>query len=270
MNFECVSVNGFAGDRTPEAMLECHNFAVAFAKHFEFPYELVGDPSLAKNLPWHEAIFESKQTFKNIIDNLKRIFQGKRSPILITPRCASAIASLPVIIGEFPDTIVLYFDAHGDLNTPQTSDSSYLGGMPLTAVMGEWDSGYGAGLKSSNLVHIGGREFDSAEIEFIENKRLRTISRAKIESDLTHLRAIVKGKPVFIHLDTDVFDPKEVRAEYAVDDGLFSHHVRKIVDIVLEEARLIGIEITEFSPRNTSERNKSYAAIFDSFRGLRD
>lgn len=268
MIFQCVSVNGFAGDRTPEAMIECHNFATAFSKHFDIPLELVGHPASARTLPWDAAIIESEQIFKAIIENLNRILSDNNRPILITPRCASAIASLPTIAARYTDVVVLYFDAHGDMNTPQTSKTGYLGGMPITAALGLWNSGYGAGLGLENIVHIGGRDFDPAEQLFIQENSVQTFTKDDLNGDLAVLHKTIAGKPVYIHLDTDVFDPEEVTAEYAVENGLYRHHVRKVVDLVLKHSQLVGIEITELSPRTTTERHQSYKAVFDSLCGL--
>ena len=268
MNFQCIGINGFAGDRTTEAMNECHTFVQSFSEHFDFPFEYFGVPSKARDLPWDHAISESKATFDIAAVKLKEVINSGGLPILITPRCATAIASLPVIVESYPDAVVLYFDAHGDLNTPATSESGYLGGMPITAALGEWDSGYGSGLTSENLVHIGGRDIDPSEQEFIDYNNIMTISKTQIEGDLISFKKRIKGRPIFIHLDADVYDPSEVTAEYAVDNGLFRRHVRKVVDIVLSEGQLIGLEITELSPKNNKEREQSYDSLFESFRGL--
>jgi len=230
--------------------------------------QFLGSQDPAKDLKWDVALLESRRTFQIIAEQLKRIFNAEHRPVLITPRCASAISSLPIVIAQYPDVVVLYFDAHGDLNTPESSTSGYLGGMPLTAVLGEWDSGYGAGLEIHNLVHIGGRDFDPAERALIEAQQLTLISKDEIEGDLATLRALISGRPVFIHLDTDVFDPLEATADYTVPGGLLSRHVAKIVDIVVAEASLIGVEITEFAPRNDGERKKTYETIFSAFHGL--
>lgn len=268
MGYECVGVNGFAGDRTPEAMLECHRFTKSFASHFDLSFELVGQPEGARELPWQAALTESKLTFETARMHLERILDAGSKPILITPRCATAIASLPIIVARHSGVVVLYFDAHGDLNMPETSESGYLGGMPITAALGEWDSGYGAGLETSNLIHIGGRDLDAAEQVFIDRTNLLTISKSQIEKDLSCLTKAILGKPVYIHLDTDVYDPSEVTAEYAVSDGLYRRHVAKIVDLVTQHGNLVGMEITELSPSNAKQREISYAALFESFDSI--
>jgi len=89
MSFKCIGINGFSGDRTPEAMLECHDFAKSFAAHFDLPYELAGEPESAQDLPWHLAIIESKVTFERVIKHLKKNLDAGFSPILVTPRCAT-------------------------------------------------------------------------------------------------------------------------------------------------------------------------------------
>ena len=264
----CIGLIGFAGDRTNEAMNECHPFTEAFAQHFGFECQLVGSPVQAKDLPWDVALNESKATFNAAIDWFANTFEHQRQVFLITPRCATAIATLPVVISNYPNVVILYFDAHGDLNTPASSASAYLGGMPITAALGVWDSGYGAGLKPNNLVHIGGRDLEEAEETFIAEHDILTLSKNDIEGKLDDLKNIIANKPVFIHLDTDVFDPSEVTAEYAVANGLFRHHIAKVVDLVLANSQLVGVEITELSPRNDQQRTQSYRSLFDAFRGL--
>jgi len=268
MSFECLSINGFAGDRTSEAMQECHWFAYAISKKFEISLTLSGQAQMAANLQWDDALSESKTTFLSAQKQLKKVLDRNKKPILITPRCATAIATLPIIIEKYPDVVVVYFDAHGDLNTPETSKSGYLGGMPITAALGEWDSGYGAGLKSQNLIHIGGRDMDDSEIAFIEKNNILTISKNQIENGLDDLSSVVKGRKVFVHLDTDVFDPSEVTAEYAVEDGLFRDHVAKVIRTLISTGALVGVEITELSPKNEKQREQSFSAICDSFCDL--
>jgi len=269
MTFECIGVTGYAGDRTSEAMNVCHDFAEAMSRHFDWPFDLVGVPTIPKNLNWDIAIAESKMTLDLVVSNLNRILEAEHKPVLITPRCASAVASIPVVVSKFHELVVLWFDAHGDVHTPETSESGYFGGMPITAVLGLWDSGYGSGLKLANLVHIGGRDLDSAETEFMEAQDVCRVSRSDIGGEMNELRAVIKDKPVYIHLDTDVYDPVEVTAEYAVEDGLSRDDVKNVVDLVARETELVGFEITELSPRNSAEKRQSYSAIFYSFGGLK-
>jgi len=261
LKYECFGVNGFAGDRTPEAMNECHPFTKALSEFLDAPVKLYGSSQQPQNLQWNNALKESADVFSTVARVIKGSLAKKNIPILVTPRCASAIASLPVVISEFPDAVVIYFDAHGDLNVPQSSDTGYLGGMPISAAMGEWDSGYGRGLNAKNLVHIGGRDLDQFEHEFIRNRNIMTFSKQQIESNLNDLAELVRGRAVYIHIDTDVYDPTEVVAEYSVPDGLLRHHVDKVISLIVAQGLLVGVEITELSPKTKTERERNYCLI---------
>ncbi len=72
--------------------------------------------------------------------------------ILAMGRCAAGLATIPVVAERHPDACVVWFDAHGDSNLPNSNAVPYLGGMVLTGAAGHWDSGLGAGL---NLVERG-------------------------------------------------------------------------------------------------------------------
>ncbi len=268
MKFECIGVTGFAGDRTPEAMIECHPFTNALSEFLNVPVSLYGHAGSPKDLPWNDALIESYDVFSTVARVVNESLDRGCAPILITPRCASAIASLPVVISKFPDALILYFDAHGDLNLPESSASGYLGGMPITAAMGEWDSGYGSGLHAKNLVHIGGRDLDLEEHDFIRANKITTVSKRQLESDLDQLTDLIRGRAVYIHIDTDVYDPSEVVAEYSVADGLFARHVKDVIRLVLAEGCLLGLEITELSPKDSFEREHSYKALFNSLNPL--
>ena len=51
--------------------------------------------------------------------------------------------TLPVMARYHPDALVVWFDAHGDLNTPESTTTDYLGGLVLSGPVGMWESGPG-------------------------------------------------------------------------------------------------------------------------------
>ena len=95
-----------------------------------------------------------------------------------------------------------------------------------------------------------------------------TLSKKQIESGVDELVEMIQGKAVYVHIDTDVYDPSEVVAEYSVEDGLFRQHVDNVMRTIQVEANLVGLEITELSPKSTDERENSYQALFDSLGSL--
>ncbi len=268
MKHTCISINGFAGDRTPHGMKECHALSRTIGARFGIDVEYHGEPSPASDLTWDQALDKSRETFARSASLIKDAFERGVVPLIVTPRCATALATLPQVVVAYPDCVIAYFDAHGDLTTPETSESGYLGGMPLAATLGLWESGYGNGLRPEQLVHIGGRDFDDCEIDLLHETDIHVFSKERLEEDRRSLHDLIADKAVFVHIDVDVFDPTEVTAEYAVADGLLRQHVKSVLKEITAHATLVGLEITEFSPKNDVERENSYSALLEALEGL--
>lgn len=264
----CVSLNGFSADRTPEAMRNTPVFARELSRAWGIDLEVIGQPELPRNLDWFTTLRLSAPTLQRAQAIVDQTFELNDQLVLITPRCATALATLPMVMKHYPDAIVLWFDAHGDLNTPETTTSSYLGGMPLAAAIGEWESGYGAGLPTNQLVHIGARSFGAGEKALIKSRGIRTISKSSLNTDIESLMNLVRDREVFIHLDTDVFDPSEVVAEYAEPDGLLRGDIREICEIIARGSHFLGIEITEMSPKTDEQRVSSHSAVLEAIMPL--
>ncbi|HEX2233190.1 MAG TPA: arginase family protein, partial [Thermoleophilaceae bacterium] len=60
-------------------------------------------------------------------------------PILTASDCSICVGTLPALARRRPDAHVLWLDAHGDFNSPDTSGSAFLGGMALAGACGMWD-----------------------------------------------------------------------------------------------------------------------------------
>ena len=58
-----------------------------------------------------------------------------RRPLLTATDCSICVATVPVVARRWPDALLLWLDAHGDFNTPDTTPSGFLGGMCLAATV---------------------------------------------------------------------------------------------------------------------------------------
>lgn len=134
----------------------------------------------------------------------------QRTPLIFAADCTSALG---VVKGLAPRrTVVLWYDAHGDFNTPETTPSGFLGGMPLAMLVGRGDLSLlrGVGLNplpETDVILTDGRALDPEEAVALR------------ESAVTHLRRfddmlafLLTGRPLYVHLDVDVVDPAEMPA----------------------------------------------------------
>ena len=107
-------------------------------------------------------------------------------------------------------------DAHGDINVPTDSQTGYLGGMALSAPMGWWDSGLGAGLPAGQAILVGARDLDPNEARHVATGPITLVEGGEALRD--RLADAIAGRPVYL-LDCDVLQPGLVRTDYAVPDG---------------------------------------------------
>lgn len=154
------------------------------------------------------------------------------------------------------DLTLIWLDAHGDLNTPDESASSLYYGMPLRSVMD--DDCFGllenrCPLSVSQVIHIGGRDFDDSEERFIRANGMIAYSVQDIRSDCTLIRRMVDGIQsghIYIHLDLDVLDPGSFpNTPLPVDVGLNCEEVWDILNVACD--RLAGIGVYEHAPSGT-------------------
>src|SRR3712207_9452169 len=82
------------------------------------------------------------------------------------------MTTLPAVLRHRPGAHVLWLDAHGDFNTPETTPSGFLGGMCLAAACGVWDDGLGAAPAAdpARVVMCGVRDLDPGERALVDER----------------------------------------------------------------------------------------------------
>ncbi len=176
------------------------------------------------------------------------------TPVLLAADCAVSVTTLPAVLRNRTDARILWLDAHGDYNTPETSGSGYLGGMCLAAATGEWEAGLGDTLPAERVVLAGIRDLDAGERELLERSPATVIGASPVET-LVAVKNALEGAPIFVHLDLDVIDPEHFPAAVPAPGGLHPDKLYDLMDSVLEDSELLGLEITNFAvPDDDDER----------------
>lgn len=144
---------------------------------------------------------------------------GER-PVSIAGDCCAAIAVLAGLQRAGTSPVLVWLDAHGDFNTPDTSPSGFIGGMPLAMIVGRGDQALvqAAGLTplaEQDVVLCDARDLDPLERTALEQSGVHRVA------DVTRLLDHVpQGRPVHVHFDTDILDPSEAPAQlYSVPGG---------------------------------------------------
>ncbi|WP_374674139.1 arginase family protein [Ideonella sp.] len=243
MPTELVLFQGRVGDRNDLALPGARALANALAAAHGLCARVIGAPEPALNQGWATELAAARPALQALHAHFERVCTRGARVVAATSRCAASIATLPVIARHHPRACVVWFDAHADLNTPDSTLSGYLGGLALAAPLGLWHSGFGAGLDTDRLVLVGQRDLDPFESDLIAQRRIVHLPPGP--GLARELRDAVAGRPVYVHLDCDVLNPGIVPTDYVHDAGLSLEDLRQAAE-ALAASEVIGLEIAEF------------------------
>jgi arginase family enzyme len=160
-----------------------------------------------------------------------------RMPVLVASDCSISVTTLPTVVRLIPEVRVLWLDAHGDFNTPDTTPSGFLGGMCLAGACGLWDTGFEGALDPRHVILTGARELDQAEAAALEQAGVVRADRCSEVADA------VDGHDVFVHLDLDVLE--DWPSLFPAAGGFSADNLERMLDEVSQAAqRVVGVEIT--------------------------
>jgi len=153
-------------------------------------------------------------------------------PLVLGGCCCAHIGAIQGLATRHDRLAVLWLDAHGDLNTPETSPSGNAWGMPLRTVL---DSGT---VRAEDTVLLGARNLDPPEEEFIAD--------AGITTDADRLEAaLAEADAVYVALDVDVLDPAEGVAMFMPEpDGLTVDRTAELLARAVARRPLAGAGFT--------------------------
>ena len=253
MSVSLVALCCRTADRTPGAVKGAQTLAPLIGKRLGVEPRTIGTPAEPRETGYEEDLRDSRGCLLEAGGQVDDALSGGRVPVIAAADCSIAVTTLPAALRHRPDAMVLWLDAHGDYNTPDTSGSGYLGGMCLAGACGEWDAGLGDTIAADRLVLAGVRDLDAGERELLERSAATVVGASVVET-LVAVKNALDGAPVFIHLDLDVLDPEEFPAAvYPTPGGLSSDKLYDLMEAVAEDSEVVGIEVTAFEPPDDAD-----------------
>lgn len=168
-------------------------------------------------------------TLRALADEVRSARKEGTFPMVLAGDCNSTIGVIAGLGNEGIRRGIVWFDAHGDVNTPDITESGYFDGMPLALIMGWcWPVLAGslpgfAPIHEELVLHVGGRAFDDRELSAISKSRVNVVNAAtlsapdgqrKMTEALQRLAAVTDG--IHVHVDLDVINKSDgVASKYA-------------------------------------------------------
>jgi arginase len=230
-------------DQTPDAGRGAAALALELAERLSVEARMIGTPGEPHHGRYDDDLADSRGCLLEAGGQVDDALAARRFPALVAGDCSIALTTLPALARNRPDAKVLWLDAHGDFNTPDTTSSGFLGGMCLAGACGQWDAGLGQKpLPVERLVLCGVRDLEDPEREALERGRV-TVIGAALET-LVYVVNALDDAPVYVHLDLDVLDPEVMPARYPSGGGLSQEKLYDLLDAVAEACEIVGVEIT--------------------------
>lgn len=217
---------------------------------------VVDKESNLKNL---EQIVEANQQLAMMVD---REIQKNNFPLILGGDHSIAIGSLAGISKHYGNLGVIWYDAHSDMNTGETSPSGNIHGMPLAVSMGLGHerltniSDYIPKVKPENIVLVGARSLDPGEKELIREKGIKVYTMHEIdrlgmpkvmEETIEYLNERTDG--VHLSLDLDGLDPSEAPGVGTpVLGGMTYRESHLAMEMLFESDLITSAEFVEVNP----------------------
>ncbi len=208
---------------------------------------------------------EIKTTFelyRSLAERVRLAYNNGFFPLVLSGNCNAALGTVAGIASN--DKLgIIWFDGHGDFNTPETTESGFLDGMALATAAGLCWKKMAASIpdfrpvSAASILHVGGRDFYPEEKTLFEESGgtivgAETIRRSGIEKALNSaLNALrVRVPRIYLHFDLDVLDPAEAPAnEFAAPNGLSVSQIEKAIEMIGARFTISACGVASYDPR---------------------
>ena len=186
-------------------------------------------------------------------------------PVILGGDHSVAAGSLSGVVASVPESGrpvgLIWFDAHADMNTPETTPSGNIHGMPLAALLGYGPrelthvAGFAPKLDPAYCAHVGARDIDPAERDLIRQTRLRFFTMREIDERgmsacIDEALAIARRAPggYAVTLDVDALDPGDAPGSgTVVRGGLTYREAHLAMEKIAEAGGMISLEVVEIN-----------------------
>ena len=222
--------------------------------------------------PFRDSASASLAVNKQLAAAVRRAVADGAVPVALAGSCDAALG----VLGGFDHARcgVVWFDAHGDFNTPESTESGFFAGMSLAVVTGRcyrnlWAQvGDNTPIAEPNTLLVGVSDLSpAAERERLERSDVRTVPwhdgepEADLDAALDELASRVQD--VYLHVDLDAFDPRV--APGIVDDpvpgGLSLRDMEEAVRAVTTRLRIKAAAVTTYTPDRDEDDKTLHAAL---------
>jgi arginase len=194
--------------------------------------------------------------YGRVADEVAAAVEVGSCPLVVAGDCTTSLGVMAGLQRGGVDAAVVWFDAHGDVQTVETTTSGYVGGMPLRLLVGYRPKliSDALGLRAvpeDRVMLVGARDLDPPEVEFLASSPIIRSDVADFEVD------DAPGGALYVHLDVDIFDPSYLSGlRFPAPYGPTSDDVVEAVRALLNTGRVaaLGVACTWYPGYEAGQR----------------
>lgn len=227
------------------------------------------DASNHKNL---DSVVEANEALAVKVD---QVMKNGRFPLVIGGDHSLAIGTIKGVLKNVPRLGVIWFDAHGDINTGETSPSGNIHGMPVASLLGrglERLSSIGGSeykLDKTKIAYVGCRDLDSGERDALKELNISVFTMHDI--DLNGIQWVMEQAigiastdtdGVHVSFDVDVLDPAFAPGTGTIVPGGMEYREAHLsLELIAKEVKLVSVEFVEVNPILDDKNKTAEAAV---------
>lgn len=205
-----------------------------------------------------------------LVSDVAKVAADGGRPICIVGDCCQPIAVLAGLQRAGLEPMVVWFDAHGDFNTHETSISGYVAGMSIAMITGRGNQTLvdASGLKpvaDTDIILADARDLDVKERELLEQSKVAHLTDVNEVVE----RIAASDRPFYVHFDVDVIDSAEAPAQqYPVPGGPGIEALRNAAARLHQTGRLAGASMNPWALDKDDPDGRTAAACWSIFNAL--
>jgi arginase len=170
-------------------------------------------------------------------------------PVSLAGDCCTTIGVWAGLYRSTLDPLLIWFDAHGDFNTWDTTPSGFLGGMPLAMLAGLGEQTLLESLDvppmaQEKIILTDGRDLDPGEIEMVADSGI-----THLLNPLELLDYPFRDGPIWIHFDTDVLNPDDSPAQnYLAPGGPKAEEMVRVFEHIRDTGLIQAVSLSSWAP----------------------
>jgi len=181
-------------------------------------------------------------------------------PVVVSGDCTTALGTMSGLQRAGVQAGIVWFDAHGDVQTLETTTSGYLGGLPLRLLMGYRPELIAArlGLRAvpeHQVALVDARDLDPPEVSYLAGAQVRRSEVGELDA------AGLPGGPLYVHLDLDVIDSGQLPGlRFPAPGGPSPAQVTGALSALLGTGRVaaIGVACTWYPGHSAADRIRQH------------